>query len=165
LEHTLKITYLPVDSLKPYERNARKHDFKDIEKIMNSIKRFGFDDPIGIWGEDNLIVEGHGRLIAAKNLGMKEVPTIRLDHLSDEDRRAYALAHNKTAENSEWDFAVLDLELSDILDIDMNDFGFDTPDFDDYGEEKLEKLPEDFKKFDEKLETMHVCPRCGYEWK
>lgn len=121
----LKIEYLPIKELKPYEKNARKHADADVSTIVKSIEEFGFDDPIGIWGEKNTIVEGHGRLIAAKRLGMKKVPVIRLDHLSDEQRRAYALAHNKTAEMSEWDFDMLADELGDITDIDMSDFGFD----------------------------------------
>ena len=120
----LNIEYLPVESLKPYEKNARKHQAKDVEAIVASIREFGFADPIGIWG-DGLIVEGHGRLLAARKLGMAEVPCIRLDHLNDEQRRAYALAHNKTAELSEWDLPVLDEELAGITDIDMTAFGFD----------------------------------------
>ena len=120
----LKIEYLPVGDLKPYEKNARKHEDADVQTIVASIKEFGFDDPIGVWGDDNLIVEGHGRLLAAKKLGMKTVPVIHLDHLTDEQRRAYALAHNKTAEMSEWDFDILGGELDDIFDIDMEQFGF-----------------------------------------
>ncbi len=125
MDANLKIEYLPVTALKPYERNARKHRDMDVDAIVKSIEEFGFDDPIGIWSADNLIVEGHGRLMAAKKLGMKTVPCIRLDHLTDEQRRAYALAHNKTAENSEWDWDVLPDELKSILDIDMTAFGFD----------------------------------------
>jgi len=119
----LKIEYLPVESIKPYERNARRHEAKDIEAIKASIEEFGFDDPIGIWND--LIVEGHGRLIAAKELGMTKVPCIRLDHLTEEQRRAYALAHNRTAELSEWDFDIQSAELAEITDIDMSEFGFD----------------------------------------
>lgn len=122
----LRIEYLPVDALKPYERNARKHAEADVEAIMRSIEEFGFDDPIGIWGKDNLIVEGHGRLEAAKQLAMETVPVIRLDHLTDEQRRAYALAHNKTAELSGWDFAKLEEELADLDGLfDMSEFGFE----------------------------------------
>ena len=121
----LKIEYLSVDKLNPYERNARKHAKEDIEAIKNSIKEFGFDDPIGVWSDNNIIVEGHGRLIAARELGMKTVPCIRLDHLTDEQRRAYALAHNKTAELSSWIDDVLNDEIFNIDDIDMSLFGFD----------------------------------------
>lgn len=121
----LKIEYLPIKELKPYEKNARKHADADVSTIMKSIQEFGFKDPIGIWSDKNVIVEGHGRLLAAKRLGLKKVPVIRLDDLTDEQRRAYALAHNKTAEMSEWDSDLLDEELDGILDIDMSDFGFD----------------------------------------
>ena len=121
----LKIEYLPVDALKPYSKNARKHSEKDIQAICNSIKEFQFLDPIGIWSDQNIIVEGHGRLIAAKRLGMDEVPCIRLDHLTDEQRKAYALAHNKTAELSKWFDELLQSELTDIENIDMELFGFD----------------------------------------
>ena len=91
--YRLKIEYVPLDKLKPYERNARKHGDTDIDAIAASIKRFGFKDPIGVWGK-NVIVEGHGRLLAAKKLNLAEVPIIRLDDLTDEERRMYALAHN-----------------------------------------------------------------------
>ena len=121
----LKIEYLPVEQLTPYEKNARKHTPADVDKIKASITKFGFDDPIGIWGKKNIIVEGHGRLIAAKELGYEKVPCIRLDHLTDEQRRAYALAHNKTAELSTWDFGKLEAELMDLSDFGMGDFGFD----------------------------------------
>ena len=126
----LKIEYLPIEQLKPYDKNAREHNPDDVQAIVNSIMEFGFDDPIGIWSDQNIIVEGHGRLEAAKQLDIKEVPVIRLDHLTDEQRRAYALAHNKTAELSMWDFELLTDELDNIFDIDMADFGFDLS-FDD----------------------------------
>ena len=157
--NSLKIEYLPVDSLTPYENNARKHADEDVDAIAASIDRFGFDDPIGIWSDKNLIVEGHGRLIAAKKLGIKTVPCIRLDHLSDEERRAYALAHNRTAELSGWDFAVRDEELARIGTIDMTTFGFndsaiDMTDFDGMFSEAHET---------EKKEKQIQCPHCG-EW-
>lgn len=120
----LTVEYMPIEELQPYERNARKHEPRDIAAIRESIEQFGFNDPIGIWHDT--IVEGHGRLFAARELGMTEVPVIRLDHLDDEGRRAYAIAHNKTAENSEWDMPVLAEELRDIEKyFDMTDFGFD----------------------------------------
>ena len=120
----LNIEYLSVNSLKEYDKNAREHRSQDVSAIAKSSDEFGFDDPSGIWGEQNIIVEGHGRLLAAKKLGMKEVPCIRLDHLTDEQRRAYALAHNRTAELSAWNMQILQDELSAIFDINMADFGF-----------------------------------------
>ena len=107
----LKIEYLPLDKLHPYDRNARHHEDEDVDAIARSIEQFGMNDPIGIWGKQNIIVEGHGRLMALKKLGYTEAPCIRLDHLTDEQRRGYALAHNKTAELSIWDDDLLREEL------------------------------------------------------
>ena len=120
----LKIEYISIEELKPYIKNARKHPVEQIKQIEESIKNFDMIDPIGIW-KDNTIIEGHGRLIACKNLGFKEVPIIRLDHLSDEERKAYTLAHNKIAEGSEWDFELINEEMEDIFNFDMEDFGFE----------------------------------------
>ena len=144
----LKIVYLNPCELKPYEKNARKHDRQDIEAIKSSIQQCGgFNDPIGIWGKDNIIVEGHGRLIAAQEMGIDRVPCIRLDYLTDEQRKAYALAHNKTAELSIWDSQALQAELSELgeLGFNMEDIGFEpiTPvsvdDFFDRGVDTKEK--------------------------
>ena len=118
----LEIKYLPLEEVMPYANNARLHGEEDIDAIMASIQEFGFNDPIGIW--HGIIVEGHGRLIAAKRLGMETVPTVSLDHLTDEERKAYALAHNRTAELSGWNFIVRDEELANIANIDMSQFGF-----------------------------------------
>jgi ParB-like chromosome segregation protein Spo0J len=115
---------LPIDRVKPYARNAKRHPQEQIDEIKASIKRFGMDDPIGIWGKENLIVEGHGRLEACKQLGIPTVPCIRLDHLTKEERKAYTLAHNKTNMDSGWDFTALDQELAEIVDVDMSEFGF-----------------------------------------
>lgn len=125
--HDLEIVYLPPGDLTPYENNARKHAPNDIDAIIASIEKFGFSDPIGIWSDKNIIVEGHGRQIAALQMGLSEVPCIRLDHMTDEQRRGYALAHNKTAELSEWDFSKLDEELKalDSEGFEMSDLGFD----------------------------------------
>lgn len=120
----LQVEYIDVSKLKPYKNNARKHQKEDVEFIKNSIQQFGMNDPIGVWGKDNLIVEGHGRLLAVKELGFEKVPCIRLDNLTDEQRRAYSIAHNSTAEHSEWDADLLNLEI-DELDFDFEDFGLD----------------------------------------
>ena len=137
----LKIEYLSPDELTPYENNTRKHAPDDIESIKKSILDTGFNDPIGIWGENNLIVEGHGRQIAAKELHLGKVPCIRLDHLTDEQRREYAIRHNRSAELSAWDFKTLEEELAQLqIDgIDMDDLKF-TFDFDE--EEESEEKSE-----------------------
>lgn len=135
----MQIEEIAIKDITPYSKNARKHEDADVSAIMASIKEFGFKDPIGVWSKDNIIVEGHGRLTAAKKLGMKTVPCIRLDDLTDEQRRAYALAHNKTAELSDWDMDLLSLELDDIADIDMTEFGFDL----DFEAEPIEVIEDD----------------------
>ena len=117
----LQIVYLPPGDLKPYEMNARKHAPDDIEAIKKSILEDGFNDPIGIWGEDNVIVEGHGRQIAAMELHLDKVPVIRLDHMTDDQRRDYAIRHNRTAELSEWDNETLMEEIA-RLEIEGHDF-------------------------------------------
>ena len=119
----LKIEYVDINSIKPYEKNAKLHPKEQIEQIKQSIEMFGMDDPIGIWKDE--IVEGHGRLIACKELGYTEVPIIRLDHLTDEERKAYTLAHNKLTMNSDFDLDILNEELMGFDTIDMSDFGFD----------------------------------------
>jgi len=116
---------IKIDDLTPYERNARHHEPVDIDAIAKSIEAFGFRDPVGVWGPKNIIVEGHGRVMAAKQLGMTEVPCIRLDDLTNEQRRAYGLAHNKTAELSTWDAELLPLEIEELPTYDMTEFGFD----------------------------------------
>ena len=119
----LKIEYINIEDIKPYENNAKLHPEEQIEQIIKSIEQFGMNDPIAI-DKNNIIIEGHGRLIACQRLGLKEVPIIRLDHLTDEQRKAYTLAHNKLTMNSDFDFDKLIEELDTILDIDMEDFGF-----------------------------------------
>jgi ParB-like chromosome segregation protein Spo0J len=160
MEH-LKIEYLPLDALKPYERNAKEHPREQIEQIKESIRQMGMNDPIGIWGEECLIVEGHGRLLALQELGYAEAPTIRLDHLTDEQRRAYTLIHNKTTMNSGFDFEMLNAELDD-LDIDMGDFGFVNVDDIDVDSFFDESAPKETKE-DEEKEIK--CPHCGMYFK
>ena len=130
----MEIVTLKIDSLTMHKGNAKLHPQEQIDQIKESIKLYGFNDPIGIWGKKNTIVEGHGRYMAAKELGMDEVPCVRLDHLSDKQRREYMLVHNQTTMNSGWDFDLLDDELEG-LDFDGFDFGFDTerPTFDETG--------------------------------
>lgn len=119
----MEIEYVPIDSIKPYAGNAKKHPAEQIEQIKESVKQFGFRDPIGVWNGE--VVEGHGRLIAAQELGMETVPVIRLDDMTDEQRRAYTLVHNKLTMNSGFDADMLALELDALPEIDMEQFGFD----------------------------------------
>lgn len=128
----LKIEYLSKEDLKPYANNAKIHTAEQVEQIKKSIEEFGFNDPIAIWHE-NEIVEGHGRLLAVMEMPeIEKVPVIRLDELTDEQRKAYMLVHNKLTMNTNFDFELLNLELEDITNIDMSDFGFDIADIESF---------------------------------
>ena len=105
------IELLALDALTPYDKNARLHTRSQIEKIAKSIAAFGFNNPILI-DSDQGIIAGHGRLEAAKFLGLESVPVIRLDHLSDKERRAYILADNRLADLSQWDEELLGQEVA-----------------------------------------------------
>jgi hypothetical protein len=112
------IQQVSVQSLKPYPRNARHHSKVQIKQIAASIERFGFNNPILI-ADDGEIVAGHGRLAAAKLLGLKTVPTLRLSHLNEAERRAYVIADNKLALNAGWDREMLAIELQGLVDLDF----------------------------------------------
>jgi ParB-like chromosome segregation protein Spo0J len=112
------IEMLPVSSLRPWAKNARIHSRKQIRQIADSIKRFGFTNPVLIDG-DNTILAGHGRVAAAETLGMSEVPCLRIETMSPAERRAYVLADNKLALNAGWDEEILAEELKGLLDLDL----------------------------------------------
>lgn len=121
----MEIIKIPIAELTPDPQNAKDHPRRQIDQIKNSIETFGNLDPIGVWGDDNLIVEGHGRYEALKELGYNEAECIRLDWLTEEERRAYALAHNKLTMNSGFNQKMLDLNLAMVGDIEMDKFGFE----------------------------------------
>jgi DNA modification methylase len=129
----LRVEVLPLSALKPYERNARKHSPKQIRQIAKSICNFGFANPILIDGKGEIIA-GHGRFEGAKCLGMQSVPTICLNGMTPAQKRAYALADNRIAENSGWDQELVALELAYITELDISfDLtltGFETPEID-----------------------------------
>ena len=121
----LKIEYRKVSELLPYARNARTHSDEQVSQLAASIKEFGFNNPVAI-DADGMILCGHGRVMAAKKLGLTEVPTVCLSHLSDTQVKAYILADNKLALNAGWDNDMLKVELEDLkdLDFDLNLTGF-----------------------------------------
>lgn len=116
------IQNLPVAELKPWPCNARSHSHKQVKQLAQSIRRFGFTHPILI-DEENRILAGHGRLRAAKELGLVEVPCLRIGHLSPAEKRAYVLADNKLALNAQWDQKLLAQELTGLI---AEDFVLDT---------------------------------------
>lgn len=119
----MDIINIALKDLKPYENNPRKND-DAVKYVAESIKEFGFKVPIVI-DKNNVIVAGHTRYKAAKKLKMSEVPCIIADDLTDEQIKAFRLADNKVAEKAEWDFDLLNAELDDIIDLDMELFGFE----------------------------------------
>lgn len=159
----LEIHVLPVSELVPYANNAKLHPHEQVDQIASSIEEFGNCDPIAVWhnaeGEPE-IVEGHGRLMALKKLGIDEAPVIYLDHLSDDERKAYALVHNKLTMNTGFDLPILSGELDAITDIDMGEYGFSL----DIGAMDIDGLLDEepqIKKEDKPRVVTVVCECCG----
>lgn len=125
LKHEIK--YLSIDTLHPYKNNARTHSGDQIDKIASSIQEFGFLNPILIDSASKTILAGHGRLLAAKKLGLETVPTVAFNHLTDTQRKAYTLADNKLALDAGWDYELLQIEIDELkledFDLDMIGFG------------------------------------------
>ncbi|MEO0031657.1 MAG: hypothetical protein RIS94_1415 [Pseudomonadota bacterium] len=118
LNFSINIENLPVSALRPYPRNARTHSAKQLKQIARSIERFGFTNPVLI-NDEHQIIAGHGRVEAARSLGLKTVPTLRLSHLTPAQQRAYVLADNKLALNAGWDRDLLATELQGLIELDF----------------------------------------------
>ncbi len=148
----LKFEWKPVEDLKPYANNPRQHSKKQIRQIADSINQFGFNNPI-LLDSDNGVIAGHGRIEAAKSIGLKSVPVIYLAHMSEAEKRAYIIADNKLAENASWDQNLLKIEfeyLSKIdADFDLGLTGFEIPEIDYFlqiGEEVCDSIETDIEK-------------------
>ena len=152
----MNIVEKKLSELKPYENNPRKND-EAVEYVANSIRNFGFKVPLVI-DKDGVIVAGHTRYKAAKQLKLKTVPCIIADDLNEEQIKAFRLADNKTAEMAGWDFPLLDMELAQ-LNMDMEQFGFK-----EFNHDGIDDFFEDAQE-NEKEEKLHVitCPHCGKE--
>lgn len=187
----MNVSEIPVSSIKPYSNNPRDNT-EAVEKVMESIREFGFQQPIVV-DSDMVIIVGHTRYEAAKQLGMETVPTVIAKELSPEKVKAYRLADNKVAEFSYWDWDKLaeefkELQMSDIdfgkLGFDY-DFGFvgdaesddDVTDEGDHASADFGNVGDgvnsnaagngntgEFSRIDENIKTQHQCPMCGYEW-
>ena len=131
----MKIEVIPIESVKPYENNAKIHTPVQIAQIAASIQELGNNDPIEV-DENNMVLAGHGRLLALKSLGRTDVEVIRHTGMTEEQKRAYILVHNQLTMNTGWDYNILDAELARIDDIDMTAFDFGAIDVsvDDFGE-------------------------------
>ena len=127
----LAIDYRPVASLIPYARNARTHSEAQVALIAGSIREYGFTNPVLVDG-DNGIIAGHGRVLAARKLGLATVPVIELAHLSEAQKRAYVLADNRLAEQAGWDREMLALEVADLseMGVDLGTLGFEAAEID-----------------------------------
>ena len=159
---SLRIEYRALDSLVPYERNPRAHSEEQIAQIAASIKEFGLTNPVLLDGE-NGVIAGHGRLAAARSLGLKIVPCIELGHLTPEWTRSYLVADNKIAQNGLWNEEFLRLELTELKELGANLelLGFNPMEIADI---TLGKDVE-FKEYDESAADdveMLTCPKCGH---
>ena len=169
-----RIEIWPLDRLVPYEKNARTHSAEQIAQIVASIQEFGFTNPLLVDGAYGILA-GHGRLAAAKDMGLAEVPVIVLDHLSAAQRRAYILADNQLALNAGWDMELLQQEIVglNLADFDLSLLGFDEDRIagllDPEGIDREEGPPKDHKGSEEYgeedfSEFEHKCPRCNFEF-
>jgi ParB-like chromosome segregation protein Spo0J len=160
------IELIDIESLIPYARNSRTHSDSQVAQIAASIKEFGFTNPVLI-DADSGIIAGHGRIMAARKLGLADIPCIRLGHLTEAQKRAYVIADNKLALNSGWDNEMLLVEFAELedlgFDLDLTGFAtgeiqsFQTPDFEPGTEDEQGKLDQlDPKWID--------CPHCGKEF-
>lgn len=141
----MEIIYKNIDKLIPYKNNPRLND-EAVEYVKNSIKEFGFKVPIVI-DKNNVIIAGHTRIKASKELGIKDIPCIIADDLTEEQVKAFRLADNKVAEKSVWDYTKLDEELDSILDIDMSMFDFNI-NTDDVEIERIDLSNKEFEKYE-----------------
>lgn len=158
----LKIINKNIEDIKEYENNAKEHPEWQIEQIANSIQEFGFNDPIAI-NADNQIIEGHGRLLAARKLGLSEVPCIVLNGLTEVQERAYIIAHNKTTMNTDFDLERLQYELNALK---VEDFDLELTGFSEYEIENLlsqnkEINLDELVSDEEKKSKEKRCPHCG----
>lgn len=141
--------YVDIDKLIPYANNARTHNSEQIKLIQSSLREFGFINPVIIDSHYGIIA-GHGRVLAAKKEGIKKIPCIRVEHLTEAQKKAYILADNRLAELPEWDEQLLKIEIEEIegLDFDMDLLGFDLDDFQisDLTEEQSEAKEDDYEE-------------------
>ncbi len=138
----LKIEYIDINKLNHYENNSKVHTIEQIKHIANSIKEFGFNDPIGIAGKDNIVLEGNGRIEASKMLGLTKLPCVRLDHLTKEEQKAYVIAHNSTNLETGFDEKILSKELKEL----QNKYDFTQLGLNKSEIIKLQSINDDFYK-------------------
>ena len=158
----MKIVTLKLDEIIPYENNAKEHPQWQVDQIAKSIQEFGFNDPIAVNG-NKVIIEGHGRYLAAKELGMEELPCIILDNLTEEQERAYIIAHNKLTMNTGFDLEVLEYELNalKVEDFDLSLTGFDEIEIEEILNNEEFNFDEVTEGNSKKEKEPKRCPHCG----
>ena len=163
----MEIIYKKINELKPYENNSRTHDESQIKQICESIKEYGWTNPVLI-DEKGMIIAGHGRVLGAQKLGIKEVPCIVLSGLTEAQKKAYVIADNKMALNAGWDFNLLSLELENLkeLDFDLELTGFSADEIDGLlsTNEDIENNDYEEQDLKENNTQLHKCPECGCEF-
>lgn len=147
------IETIKIEDIIPYDKNAKEHTEHQIEQIKNSIKEFGFNDPIAV-DENNIIIEGHGRLMALKELGYEEIQCIRLSHLTETKKRAYIIAHNKITNNTGFDLDMLEEEFKNIPEDMLELTGFEDYEIDNILNKEIE---EEFDNNEDKEESEKFC--------
>ncbi|QUN28719.1 ParB N-terminal domain-containing protein [Cupriavidus sp. KK10] len=161
----LTVEYRPIEALIPYARNARTHSEAQIAQIAGSLREFGWTNPVLVDG-DGTIIAGHGRVLAARQLGEARIPVISLAHLSEAQRRAYVLADNKLAEQAGWDKDLLSLELADLSTqgFDLTVIGFKPEEIEEalVGRDFGPGSEDEQGKLDAKKQC--TCPNCGHEF-
>jgi len=155
------VTWL-VEKLIPFARNARTHSDEQVAQIAASIAEFGWTNPI-LAGADGIVIAGHARLLAARKLGLTEVPVIVLDHLTDTQRRALVLADNRLALNAGWDEELLRLELIDLKgqEFNLDLLGFDASELADITLGRDVDQPEYDESAADDVQLL-ICPKCGH---
>lgn len=161
----MKVEEIKLEALVPYARNSRTHSEEQVAQIAGSIREFGFTNPVLIDG-DGGIIAGHGRVLAARKLGIGKVPCIRLGHLTEAQRKAYVIADNKLALNAGWDEEMLGLELAALREInfDIDLTGFDADAIETLlNPQELDFAPgteDDQGRLDQLSPKMVTCPNC-----
>lgn len=162
MAHKLEVITLPIEQIKEYENNVKIHTPEQVEQVKKSIVEFGNCDPVAV-DENYVLIEGHGRVMAMRELGFSEVQAIVLSHLTEDQKKAYRLVHNKLTMNTGFDLEALETELGEIsLDsgLSMDEFDFELPESIDMDSFFEDSKPEPQK---EKEPERVQCPHCG-EW-
>lgn len=150
----MELEKINIEKIKMYENNAKEHPYWQVEEIVKSISAFGYKDPIAL-DENDIIIEGHGRYLALKQLDFKEIEILRITDLTEEQKAAYAIAHNKLTMNTDFDFETLKYELNklELADFDLKILGFEETELEKILEESNEEIPIPEYDYDEEEET------------